>query len=352
MPTIFPIRNDDGDWNDPVYEDDDANGCGTIIHVTGTNNPGSGMGLPHVKVIVGNSYTGPPISAAAVIPGPIVTVFAAATQTRSLVGHPIMIYSVPQIVRLTYPASTANGGYFLDNYPANRTTFRLVRNVQNEIRFYVRDVDRKPVALDNTETLTINIVDLVTDLTIMTRDLTTIDASKGIYLLTTLPSEMDTWPTTNALRWSIMYNRVDGASVLLWTDRSYSPYSDCTVTEGPAPAQALSTTVLNVDMIIDAPNTFTSPLVGAFVHGYLGGMQTFAVAMTNYTGDIRIDASLETTPVNTLGSSDWFQVDLQSYVAKTGTAVLNEQGNYQWMRLVVLPDISNTGTVDTTIYKN
>src|ERR1019366_3038440 len=152
---------------------------------------------PNVKVIVGNSYTGPAISSVVIIQGPpTVVAYANASSTVSIVGHPIMVYKIPQIIAVTYPASTSNGGHFLNNYPINRTNFRLIRSVQNEITFYVRDVDRKPVSIGFVETLTINIVDLETQTTLMTRNLSTINASSGIYLLTVLPAEMNDWPTT------------------------------------------------------------------------------------------------------------------------------------------------------------
>lgn len=331
-------------YNDQVYEHDD-NQCGTRIHAV--------MGAPFVGFVAINHGSGLPVSPAAILPAPIAVFVVTTVAATPLFGHPIMIYSIPQIVQVTYPASTANGGYFLDNYPVNRTTFRLVRGVQNEIRFYVRDVDRKPVALGMSETLTINIVDLITDTTLMTRNFATIDSSKGIYQLTILPAEMDEWPTTTALRWSIKYNRADSSSVILWTDRSYSPYSTCTVTEGPAPAPASTVTMLNTDLMPLVTNQlYSQALVGAATYGYQNGVQTFTASMTNFTGTVRIDASLATAPIDDGSSADWFQVDSQVYTANTGMVVLNETGNYLWMRVVVINAFGNTGTVDQILYKS
>lgn len=304
--------------------------------------------LPSVKASVTNGYTGPQ-TAGAILPPPSVAALVDTTSTRQLVGHPIMVYKIPQIVQVTYPASLAFAGYFMDNYPINRTDFRMVRGIQNEINFYVRDVDRKPVALINSETLTINIVDPATNTLLLQRNLTTIDSTQGIYLLTVLPSEMDAWATTSA-RWSLSYNRADGSTVLMWTDRAYSPYSTLKVTEGPVPGPAPTVVLTTGDFTTNADtNLYSNALVGASTHGFVGGAQTFMITMTGFSGQIRIDGSLIVAPVNTSASSDWFQVDLQTYTAKTGSVVLNEVGNYLWMRVVL---IGSTGTVNQVQYKS
>jgi hypothetical protein len=308
----------------------------------------TGLAGPTVRALVTNAYTGPVISDAGIFPKPTVRALVTTSTTRSLVGHPIMIYSIPQIVQVTYPASLAYGGHFLDNYPLNRTDFRMVRGIQNEIRFYVRDVDRRAVPLGFSETLTINIVDLATNTLLMTRNLTTIDNTQGIYLLTVLPAEMDTWPTT-AARWSLSYNRSDGTTVLMWTDRAYSPYSTCTITEAPIPGPAVAVAT-QPGVLTNFSGVFYSPaFVGAFTHGYLLGAHTFVISMTNFTGSIRIDVSQATAPVNDNVSTDWTAFDSQSYVARSGEVVLTEVGNFLWTRVVVTP---TSGTVDQIKFKN
>ena len=309
------------------------------------------LGAPTAVSSQATSDAGPVTSPAAVLPLPGVAALVSSTTTQSLVGHPIMIYSVPQIVQLTYPAATAFGGIFMENYPLNRTDFRLVRGIQNEINFYVRDVDRKPIGLGSSETLTINILDPDTDTLLMTRNLATIDSSQGIYLLTILPAEMDAWPSA-PVRWSMSYNRANGTTVLLWTDRVYSPYSTCTITEGPIPGPASTVTFLwSGFTLMGDGNYYSQALVGSAAQGFSGGMQTFLITMTAFVGSVRIDASLVAAPVNTDLSTDWFQVDLQTFpVANTGNIVLNELGSYLWMRVVVIPGTG--GIINQVEYKS
>ena len=128
------------------------------------------------------------------LPLPTILVAAALsiTSSRSIWGSPIWLYNIPQVVNLTIPGSLQYEGTMLNNYPVLRTDFRLVRGVTNEIVFFVRDLDRKPVALPTDNTLTIFIVDTKTDTILMSRDLTIVDLAKGIYQFATLPAEMDT----------------------------------------------------------------------------------------------------------------------------------------------------------------
>ncbi len=308
--------------------------------------------VPTVTVNTSNT-SGPITSTAVVLPLPAATATGLTSSTRSIVGHPIMVYKVPQIVRVTYPASTAFGGLFLDNYPFNRTDFRMVRGVQNEINFYVRDVDRKPVALGISETLTINIVDVPTNTLLMSRNLTVIDNTQGIYLLTVLPNEMTDWPTT-ALQWSLSYTRADGSTVLMWTDRNYSPYSTVHIMKEPVPGPAPSVTILwsNFSLLPDS-NYYSPTLVGSGAKGVVSGStQTFVMTLSNFTGSVRIDGSMAASPVNNNVSTDWTQIDLQSYTANTGVVLLNEQASsYLWMRMVVIFGVGGSGLISQVQYK-
>lgn len=308
------------------------------------------LGAPFAYGQMSNGSGPPEPVSSATIPGPpVVIAVASSAATRSIVGHPIMIYSIPQIIYVTYPASTAFGGLFMDNYPVNRTNFRMVRGIQNEVNFYVRDCDRKPVALGMSESLTIVITDPATDVLLMSRNLTVIDSTQGIYLLTVLPNEMDLWPTA-PVRWSLSYNRVDGTTVLMWTDRNYSPYSELYVTKGPVPGPSPTIVVLWSDFVLMGDDNIYSPaLIGAGYYGFTNGVQSFYMQQTTFTGSIRIDASLVLAPVDNDVSTDWFEVDLQTYTANTGYVLLNETGTYLWMRVVVLDGY--TGTINQIEYK-
>jgi hypothetical protein len=59
----------------------------------------------------------------------------------------INIFNTPQVVTLTLGGP--NTGATLMNYPVNRTDFKLIKGVTNEILFFVKDTDRHPVTVSN-----------------------------------------------------------------------------------------------------------------------------------------------------------------------------------------------------------
>lgn len=280
------------------------------------------------------------------LPEPIVQAALAVTTTQVISGHPVFIFNIPQVVNLVYPVMNYQGIPML-NYPVMRTDFRLLRGVTNEIIFFVRDIDRKPVSLSAGDSLTIKIVG--EDALLMTRNLTAVDASKGIYQLATLPAEMDAWPT-GPIRWSMLYNRAaTNDSVMLWTDLSYSPYSHLYVTDGPLPGPAPTATILWADFsMLLTNNYYSQSLSGAAQDGYYNGVQTFVYTMTGFTGTVEIDATMIAQPDLSAESPDWFSVDNVTYSNFTGNASRNVVGNYLWLRMIVTP---TSGTFTQAQYK-
>ena len=303
------------------------------------------FGLPISRGAMGSTPPSDGLIPGAYLPAPIVSAALDSQTSRWLNGHPLMIFDTPQVANLTYPGY-AYEGKMINNYPVNRTDFRLVRGVVNEIVFFVRDIDRKPVALSVADSLTINIVDPLTETLLMSRDLTIYDLAKGIYQFSTLPSEMDTWPT-GPLRWSIAHNRQSGDTVMLWTDLNYSPFSSLRVTDsptpGPAPTQTLVWTAFS--QLVDG-NYYSSVLMGAAQDGYVNGMQSFVITLEDFTGTIRIDATLVSQP--TADEGDWFEVDHADYTAISGNTVIDVQGNYLWLRMVVT---LTSGSLTEVAYK-
>jgi hypothetical protein len=230
------------------------------------------------------------------------------------------------------------------NYPINRTDFRVIRGVQNEILFFVRDLDRNPAATTTFQQVVINIVDPESSTLLMTRILSVVDAPTALYMLTILAAETADWET-GPLRWSISVTRSDGSVVMLWTDMNYGPYSILEVSAGPTPGPTVAT-VLN-------PSTFTNvntipisdQLPGASQLGYQNGLQTFAVYPVAFTGSLEIDGTLTLQP----GAEDWFPISTTNYSASSALSTINVTGNYLWLR-VQLPTVTS-GSINQILYK-
>jgi hypothetical protein len=234
----------------------------------------------------------------------------------------------------------------LNNYEVNRTDFRIIRGMQNEILFFVRDLDRNPVNTSSFVTVTINIVDPTSSTLLMSRDLTVADAPTALYRLTVLPTETADW-ATGSLRWSLTVTRATGFPVMLWTDMNYSPYSYLEVTEGPVPAPVPALSLDPSTFNIDHGVAISTLLAGSAQYGYQNGVQTIALYPDNFTGSVAIDASLLSQPSS--DSSDWFVVATETYTALTSVQTINVTGNFLWLRLRVT---STIGTLTQILYKN
>jgi hypothetical protein len=232
----------------------------------------------------------------------------------------------------------------LNNFPVNRSDFRLIRGVQNEILFFVRDLDRNPASTSSFQQVTINIVDPKSSTLLMSRNLSVVTAPSALYMLTILAAETANWEV-GSLQWSISVTRSDGSTVMLWTDMNYGPYSMLEMTHGPTPGPTVAS-ILN-------PSTFTlvnmvpisGQLPGAAQLGYQNGMQTFAVYPVAFTGSIEIDGTLASQP----GSGDWFAVSTTNFVLASSLSTINVTGNYLWLR-VQLP-IVTSGSINQILYK-
>jgi hypothetical protein len=301
------------------------------------NGSGGNLGVDNPEVV----------PAGVRLPKPIVIAAVQTSLSRVINGSPLMIFDIPQVVNLTYPGYTAYEGVMRNNYGANRTDFRLVRGVRNEVIFFIRDIDRKPVALSMGDEVIIVITDIECQQLLMQRSLTVQDSAKGIYMLSTLPDEMDTWPT-GPVKWSMNYTRAsDGATVMLWTDQNYGVYSAAYVIESPYPGPAAITTLQWSAFILNNSDGkyYSTGLPASATNGYQGGMQTFVVSMTSFVGTIRFDAALVTNPE----SNDWFAVQTNTYTGTLSQDVINIQGNYLWMRVVIT---LTGGTISQIEYKN
>lgn len=211
-------------------------------------------------------------------------------------------------------------------YPVSRSEFRVIRGVQNEIIFQVRDIDHKPVTVTNSDTVTIHILNETANTVLMRRDLSLIDTIKGAYQLVILPGEMDHW-LTGPLRYCMTRN-----GKMMWTDQSYGAYGMLLVSDGPLPGLASAVSATWDDFSPGDGVWYSPTFVGAGQDSFTNGVHTFRVTMSDFTGTVRIDA----IPIE---QSDWYPVLSRDYTDFDGTATLDVQGNFLALRVAVTEDV-------------
>lgn len=204
----------------------------------------------------------------------------------------------------------------------------MMRGIQNDVLFQIRNIDRKPVSLPN-DTLTINIVDPLSDTLLMSRELTAVNTAKGVYQLVIQPAEMDTW-MLGPLRWSILRTR-DNISAMLWTDQNYTPFATFMLLEAPWPGPAPTISTLWQFFSLANDGWYYSPtLPGALQDGYVNAMQTFHFSLLNFIGTVRID----TTTVVQPAPSDWTTASVQNYNF-VNVAEIDVPGDFLWLRVAI-----------------
>lgn len=220
---------------------------------------------------------------------------------------------------------------YLANYSTDRSDFRIVRGVQNEVLFRVRNLDRNPADTTTFQTVNITITDPETGTVLLVRPLVNYDVSTAIFMLTILAFETVDW-ATGPLRWSLTVVRSDGSAVMLWTDRNYGPYSTLEVSEGPIPGPQPLTVIPSAGFLMHSGIAYSGQMIGPAQVGYQNGMQSFAVYAVGFTGIVTIQGTLQLQPQMT----DWFDITTLPLTTANGISLLNVQGNYLWLRVSIM----------------
>jgi hypothetical protein len=114
----------------------------------------------------------------------------------------------------------------------------------------------------------------------------------------------------------------------------------------PASSQIILSSTTH-DITNTNPASVTSdPYKGAGYYGFGFGLHTVSYQISNFIGNIRMQATLAATPDET----DWFDVDetmLDCVSSTTISPIYNFTGNFVWVRAVVY---YTTGTVNKITY--
>jgi hypothetical protein len=240
---------------------------------------------------------------------------------------PVSIFSVPQVVNLVVPESTGPSEARM-NYPINRTDFRLIAGVTNEIEFFIRDIDRRYAAIVGN--IRVHIVNTDSKKTLLIRSVTLTDAAKALYRLTIHPEDMTDWPA-GYLRWSASVLRPDGTVTMLWTDRDYSPHGFLTMTEGPVPEPPPPVILLPENFTPVDGWTFSGAIRAAAALGDATGTHTLSIELDGFSGSVVVEGSLMAQPDTT--DEDWFEVSRSDLVNAIGTEGISFEARLVWLRV-------------------
>ena len=241
----------------------------------------------------------------------------------------------------------------MNNYPINRTDFNLVKGVTTEILFFIKNIDRKIVVLE--EGTPHVVVQNVHDQTIMLDvPLSIYDINRGLWQMRVLKTDVQDWEL-GFYRYSVVVNRDQGDQVMLYTDRAYGPYSNLRLLDGPYPDPIEATTVPREEFTYKADSKlYSGAFPGAAKVRNLSGLHS---AVFNYNpefmGTITVQASLEDQPSQ--DAVDWFDVQSMTFETPNSDSpyLMQFTGNFLWVRFVVTElDPHSTGKFQSVVYRN
>ena len=243
-------------------------------------------------------------------------------------------------------------------YGGFNADFVVYRGTDALMEFFVKDLDRKPIASQG-KSYRVSIVAYDTYELMATVPGRVEDAYRGLIQVNLKRTDTAGWPS-GFYRYFVTIVNEDGTENPLYVDQNRSAVGYLEVRADHLPRPAPSYTVVSSDFI---PTSATCGLSQAYPgstnYSYFQRTVTIALYMSNFSGEIVVQGSLDDTPEQ--DSNNWFNLDMErvnqdspevlDFSNFTGIATYNNQGNYQWLRVSYCKDVSNTGTLDKTIIK-
>jgi len=236
------------------------------------------------------------------------------------------------------------------NPPMNNKIIKVYKGVDSVLNFYVKDKDRKPVSLAS-GVLTSYLVNHTTGNLLFSRLVEEIDNTTGQAKLTIRNKDLVT-AELGFYDLSLTFENVDGETVTLFADRADNVKITVEVKDGPIPAFSESSTITFTTPGGTGTKEYSSAIEVASISPDTKGLHTFVAYLTNYTGNLYAEGSIEQS------AAGWFPITIGSgtehkaYSESTSLDPINFTANLNWVRFAHDPDAGNAGTVDKILYRS
>lgn len=233
---------------------------------------------------------------------------------------------MPQVKNLVVDGVDSTRDYMIISSHYSNPEVKLFRNVTNPLDFLVKDYDRQPVAAAGQ--LRLLIWTKSDQPPVFQQPLTTVNAAKGHYKITLTPQDTAALPL-GFYSWSVVRS-VSAVDTMLFTDRNYATDPTLQIVEGIPQALfvpiELNPTTFTPDTLNNILHHFSSAIPAS---GLLGGQHTAVLSMTNFTGVVLVQGSMEAdAPTN----EQWINVSTLTYNAQSGNVSVSFEGNFTWTR--------------------
>jgi|GEM_PF-2730994 len=269
----------------------------------------------------------------------------------------VKLYVYPWKVQLTL------GNHGVENYnmPFGEADFRVYKGSTTNIDFEIKDVDRKPVSAIGKNAI-ITILDHENRFEVLTKDLEVINDLKGKLQLQLTPTDVnsldDGW-----YDYVVLLENEDGTQNVLYTDQTMTARGYFEIIGDMLPPNVMSMDFgdpmtdwlasTNADTLITT--YYSAPELGDASIGDEWGLHTAAIYLTDYSGTIKIQGSLESTAPS--DNAQWFDISITPNTFEavfenvSGIQAYNFEANVTWVRFCRVDATLNTGTVDKVLLK-
>ena len=256
------------------------------------------------------------------------------------------IYTIPTIINLTTDSNSDGSNVALMNFSANNTDIQIFSNVRNQIQAIIRDIDRKVATVDPTASVIMMIYDPDTGYVLFQQPMTCSSAAQGLWAVAIDRTSLPDWSKAD-YQFSIFVENATGTRFPLFTERSTGKsHGIIRVMDGPIPPPRQPMIVPSCDFILRDGASYSGAYAGAATVNNQSGQATFSAYLTNFSGTIRVQGSLDMN-IST-DDSQWFDVNTQTIsLPQTGTIGQPFTGNFTYVRFVVN---AASGSVDQIIY--
>ena len=264
------------------------------------------------------------------------------TVSRYLLNNVVIVYT---------------SGYHGRNSTVYDRRLKLYKGVSNPLTFTFKNEDQK--AQDITaKTYEFNLIDSETKKSVVTRNLTILDdgstiTKKGTASVTITEGDLLTLDA-KFYNYAIREVAADNSRTVTFADTAYNAAGTVEVLDGAYP-DVIDSEAINSFTNTIGPLTYTSSAIDANpgINNNVA-LHTIAVYTKSFSGSLRIQGTMETTP----GNSDYFDVtatDQSSPIAfadSTGVTYYNFTGVYQNVRFSWANASGNTGRIDKILYRH
>jgi hypothetical protein len=232
--------------------------------------------------------------------------------------------------------------------PFNSSRKTIYKGVDNTIGFEVKNQDRKPVNLLG-KTVMVHLMQVRTGTLLLQRRAVIDNSSNGFCEFTIYGSDLvETDPGLYQIS-AVIYDS-DGISRSLYTDHNRSAVMEVEILDGAYPKYIPSTEIVFSQQ---GEDFVSQPIVSNIQKNDFSLLHTIQISVTNFTGTIRAQASLEYDSMGHYSQIKFIDDSSRlQFNNTTGVQGWNFRSNARWIKIIYTPAETNTGTVDRIIYRS